>query len=638
MIISLDNISLSYGANLVLQDITARIEDQSRIGLIGTNGAGKSTLLNIIYGILEPDDGELARGSIKNLGFLRQDSGLENSNSIWSEMRSVFAHLREMEHEMHKISEQIATTPPESAEYKALSQQYTRLQESFEAQDGYNTDVKIATVLSGMGFWNVDRETSVDVLSGGERTRLALCKLLLQTPDLLILDEPTNHLDFKTLLWLEDYLADYKGALLIVSHDRYFLDRLCTSVWEVQNHRLSTYNGNYSAYVLQKEEREERQRREYEMQQQEIADMKDFIARNIVRASTSNRAKSRQKALDRMDITERPTPPPKPPSIRFKLSREPVKDVLFIENMALSVGEGEQEKLLFEGLNLAVTRGEKLAMIGANGVGKTSLLRSVLGEIPHNSGIIEWGRNTDVCYFDQGDDGFDSSKTAINALWDLYPREFEHAIRTALGRAGLVGENVFKQVGQLSGGERARLKFAKLMLSHGNVLILDEPTNHLDLATKEVIDKALCEYEGTLLIVSHDRYLLNKFPTKIVEMHPDGAVVFKGRYESYLQQKQLQQNLAAEKAAPKPVTKAENAPKGGYRGKKQRSEEAQRQQRLRELEGKIELLEAEIWQLEDEISQPEIASDYLLVQEKCELLEAKRLELDCTMNEWSELE
>ena len=635
MIISLENISLSYGANLVLKDITARVEDQSRIGLIGTNGAGKSTLLNIIYGLLEPDEGELARGSHKQLGFLRQDSGLANENSVWSEMRSVFEHLRMMELEMQKISEEIAKTIPESAAYKALSQRYTTLQESFEAQDGYNIDVKIATVLSGMGFGNVDRETSVDVLSGGERTRLALCKLLLQTPDLLILDEPTNHLDFKTLLWLEDYLAEYKGALLIVSHDRYFLDRLCTSVWEVQNHRLTAYNGNYSAYVVQKEEREERQRREYDMQQQEIADMKDFIARNIVRASTSNRAKSRQKALDRMDIAERPVPPPKPPHIRFQLSREPVKDVLFIENLSLSVGDNEQQKHLFENLKLNVVRGEKLAMIGANGVGKTSLLRTILGEIPHNSGIIEWGRNTDICYFDQGDDGFDSLKTAINALWDLYPREFEHTIRTALGRVGLIGENVFKQVGQLSGGERARLKFAKLMLSRGNVLILDEPTNHLDLATKEVIDRALCEYEGTLLIVSHDRYLLNKFPTKIVEMHPDGVVVFKGRYDQYVQQKQQNATAAAQQSAPatKPDSKAT-----GYRNKKQRSEEVMQRQLLRELEELIEMLETEIWQLEDEIAQPDVASDYLLVQEKCSLLEGKRLELDCAMNKWSELE
>ena len=635
MIISLENIALSYGANLVLKDITARVEDNSRIGLIGTNGAGKSTLLNIIYGLLEPDDGSLARGSHKQIGMLKQDSGLTNKNTIFSEMRSVFSYLYEMEHEMHKISEKIAKTPPEHTDYKIFSQRYTTLQESFEAQDGYNIDVKIATVLTGMGFGNVDRETSVEVLSGGERTRLALCKLLLQTPDLLILDEPTNHLDFKTLLWLEDYLAEYKGALLIVSHDRYFLDRLCTSIWEVQNHHLTAYNGNYSAYVVQKEEREERQRREYDMQQQEIADMKDFIARNIVRASTSNRAKSRQKALDRMEIAERPVPPPKPPHIRFTLSREPVKDILFIENLALAVGEAEQQKHLFENLSLAVTRGEKLAMIGANGVGKTSLLRAILGEIPHKSGIIEWGRNTDICYFDQGDDAFDSNKTAINALWDLYPREFEHTIRTALGRVGLVGENVFKQVGQLSGGERARLKFAKLMLSRGNVLILDEPTNHLDLATKEVIDRALCEYEGTLLIVSHDRYLLNKFPTKIVEVHQNGVVIFKGKYDHYMQQKQLQQNTISIKPAVKvePTTKA-----SGYRSKKQRGEEVAQRQRMRELETLIEQLETEIWQLEDEISQPEIAADYLLVQEKCELIESKRLELECAMNEWSGLE
>jgi ATP-binding cassette subfamily F protein 3 len=485
-----------------------------------------------------------------------------------------------------------------------------------------------------MGFGDVDGDTPVNILSGGEKTRLALCKLLLETPDLLILDEPTNHLDFKTLLWLEGYLTGYKGALLIVSHDRYFLDRLCTSVWELLHKEISTFPGNYSVYVRLKEERDERYRKEYEAQQQEISELKDFINRNIVRATTSARAKSRRKALERMEVIERPKPPPKPPAIRFEKKRDPVSDILAIEDVSLSVGAAGQEKKLFEHLNLTVKRGEKLAMIGANGVGKTSLLRALLGELPYSGGYIEWGRNVDISYFDQGDDIFDRNKTALDALWDVYPREYEHTVRAALGRVGLTGENVFKPVGLLSGGERARLKFAKLMLSHGNVMILDEPTNHLDLASKEVIDQALTDFDGTLLVVSHDRYLLNKFPDKIIEMHADGAVIYKGRYDQYMEQKQQNQP-----SSPQPAAKQEKAaPNAGYRSKKQRSEETAQKKRMSELESRIETIEVEIWGLEQEIILPEIAADYLLLQEKCDLLEQKKLELECSLSEWSSLE
>jgi len=503
-------------------------------------------------------------------------------------------------------------------------------------REGYHTQVKIATVLNGMGFGGVDPETSIGVLSGGERTRLAICKLLLQTPDLLILDEPTNHLDFKTLLWLEDYLAGYKGALLIVSHDRYFLDRLCSTIWELQNNELTIYSGNYSAYVLQKDEREQLIRREYEAGQREIAEMKDFVARNIVRASTTSRAKSRQKALERLEENlQKPKLPPKPPSIRFKKSRDPVSDVLAVEDLSLSVGEGEQEKQLISGLNLEIKRGEKLALIGDNGIGKTSFFRALIGRLPYG-GTVRWGRGCDICYFNQGEDGFDEYKTALDELWDDYPREYEHTVRTTLARVGLSGEDALKLVCVLSGGERARLKFAKLMLSRGNVLLLDEPTNHLDLGSKEAVDKALTEFDGTLLVVSHDRYLLNKFPDKILEMHPDGLKVYLGRYDQYIAQKQAEPPVGP----PPDKGPEKKAERGGsyHRTKKQRSEEVAHRRRTQELEAKIELLESEISQLEREIGSPELSSNYLLLQEKCEMLEGKRAELDECLEQWSRLE
>ncbi|MCL2578716.1 MAG: ABC-F family ATP-binding cassette domain-containing protein [Oscillospiraceae bacterium] len=637
MIVSLENISLSFdNKTFILSDVSAKIDEGGRVGLIGPNGAGKTTLLGVLCGEIEADSGAVSRANSKSIGILRQDGGLCGDGSIQSEMERVFAHLFETENNMRRMEREIAATPPDDPRYTALEGRYHALQVAFEAGEGYQIGVKIATVLNGMGFGEVDRATPVSVLSGGERTRLAICKLLLERPDLLILDEPTNHLDFKTLLWLEDYLAGYRGALLIVSHDRYFLDRLTAIIWELDQSELTAYTGNYTAYLRQKEEREETQRKIYQADLREIAEMKDFVARNMARASTTARAKSRQKALEKLESTlEKPKPAPKPPIIRFQKSRDPVSDLLLIEDLSLSVGEGESAKQLVTGLNLEVKRGEKLALIGDNGVGKTSLLKALIGKLPHG-GRIEWGRNCDICYFNQGEDGFDERKTALDELWDDYPREYEQTVRAVLGRVGLSRENAFKPICVLSGGERARLKFAKLMLSRGNVLILDEPTNHLDLGSKESIDKALAEYDGSLLVVSHDRYLLNKFPDKILEMYPDGLRIYIGKYDQYLAQKQAE-SLTEPPPEKRPEKKTEPGT-GGYRTKKQRSEEVAHKQKIQALETKITALEAEISALEQELSDPETAADYLLVQEKCETLDIRRQELSACLEEWSGLE
>ncbi|HHY52356.1 MAG TPA: ABC-F family ATP-binding cassette domain-containing protein, partial [Clostridiales bacterium] len=486
MIISLENIEKSFGAAPVLRGVSARIEDADRIGLIGRNGAGKTTLLNILYGSLEPDGGTVARAD-KTIGFLRQNSGLSSGNTIWEEMRSVFAPLLEAEWELRALEQQIAQTPVEDPDYSRLTARYAHLQGLFEQRDGYLIDVKIRTVLSGMGFADTDPQTPVEVLSGGEKTRLAICKLLLEQPELLILDEPTNHLDFRTLNWLEDYLLGYKGALLVVSHDRYFLDKICTSIWELENHELITYPGNYSRYVVLKEERLERQQKEWEIQQRQIAEMEEFIARNIVRASTTARAQSRRKALEKMELVERPRPPARPPKLRFTYRREPVKDVLTVENLTLTVGEGMERRTLCSRLNFHVTRGEKIALVGANGIGKTTFLSALVGLVTPQSGRIEWGVNTEVSYFEQEEFGLHSNKTALDELWDRFPQKTEQELRTVLGNMGLTGDAVYKKVGELSGGERAKLKFAILTLRCGNVLVMDEPTNHLDLASKEAL-------------------------------------------------------------------------------------------------------------------------------------------------------
>jgi len=630
MLLSLENITKSFGANLILSNITARVEDNDKIGLVGPNGAGKSTLLNIICGDLEPDEGTLARAD-KSFGFLRQSSGLDNENTILSEMCGVFSHLYSLQREMRELEAQVAVAADDV--YELLAVRYAALQTQFESRDGYLIDVKINTVLNGMGFLGVDRQTPIQVLSSGEKTRLALCKLLLEAPDLLILDEPTNHLDFKTLFWLEEYLAGCKSALLVVSHDRYFLDRLCGTIWSIDRGRLEVYPGNYTRYVELREAREDRQRKEYDAQQVEIAQMKDFIARNIVRASTTARAQSRQKALDKMELVEKPRPPRRPAKIRFTYKREPVKDVLVVENLGLSVGESEERKQLCERVDFSLTRGEKVALIGLNGVGKSTFLKALQGKAPIDRGDVYWGKNTDVSYFEQEDFAFTAGKSTLDELWDRFPREYEHTIRTVLGNVGLTGENVYKRVGDLSGGERAKLKLALLILSCGNVLLMDEPTNHLDTAAKEALDTALCEYAGTLLVVSHDRYLLNKFPDKIAEMYPDRIAVYKGNYDRYMQQKRGEAD-AGPPAVPNAAPRTEKPP-GQYRTKKQRSADAARKKRIAELEDEIEALEVAVFSLENETADPETAKDYQLLQQKCDALAEARLELSDRLNEWT---
>lgn len=631
MIISFEQISKSYGANLILDEVSAKIEDNDRIGLIGVNGAGKSTLLSILRGELEADSGVISRSSTARTGFLRQNGGLQTGGTIWNEMDGVFLPLHEMEREMRELEKQISELREAHELYSDLAARYSSLQAAFEHAEGYLTGVKINTVLNGMGFAGFDRETPVDVLSGGEKTRLAICKLLLERPELLILDEPTNHLDFKTLGWLEEYLQGYRGALLVVSHDRYFLDKICTSVWDLEFRKLHAYTGNYSSYVMQKTERVERQWKEYNIQQAEIADLKDFVARNLVRASTTARAQSKRRTLEKMQLVERPKPPPQPAKLRFEFKREPVKDVLHVNDLTLHVGEGTERKAILNGVGFDMMRGEKIALIGSNGVGKSTFLKAIQNLAEADAGEIEWGKNTEISYFEQEDFALDSQKTALDELWDRFPREYEHRIRTVLGNVGLTGENVYKKVGELSGGERAKLKFAVLVLSCGNVLIMDEPTNHLDLAAKEVLDEALGSYEGTLLVVSHDRYLLNRFPTKIAEMFGDRIELYDGGYDAYMAKK-------SPANPPPPKEKSAENPGGEYyRSKKQRSDETRQKRRVEALESEIEQLEREIFRLENDVSDPGIAADYVLLQEKCLKLEDCRATLGARISEWAEV-
>ena len=628
MQVSLHDVTKSFGSEVIFSGVTAKIEDHDRIGLVGPNGTGKTTLLRVICGELEPDDGpgEIARGSDLSIGYQKQNCGLTFEGTIWQEMQSVFADVYALERRMKELQGQMV-----AGDSPALAEEYRRTEDAFLARDGYQIEVKIKTVLTGMGFAEHGFDKCVDKLSGGEQTRLAIAKLLLEAPSLLILDEPTNHLDFATLNWLEDYLSGYKGALLVVSHDRYFLDKLCNKIWELEDAVLWEYKGNYTAYTKQREEQDARQKKLYEQQQAERAKLEDYVARNLVRASTTKMAQSRQKMLERLEPVGKPRRRLKPPKIRLEFETEPVKDVLTVENLTIAVGSGEKERVLLSGAEFNIQRGDKVAIIGPNGSGKTTLLRALLSAQPPVTGRISWGRGVKRSYYDQGSDHLDQSLTVMDTMWKAYPRMYETPLRTALGAMGLTGEDAYRLVGQLSGGERARLKLAMICLAGSNVLVLDEPTNHLDLPSKEVLQQALSEYEGTLIIVSHDRYLLDRVPNRIFAIENGKLTQYKGGDGDYLKARAEQ---GSEKAAPA-NTKTDSEQKKQYnRGKEQRREDARRRKEYAEAEALIHTLEEELEAAKAEMSLDSVQNDYQRLQELCTLIEEKQQLLDATLDRW----
>ena len=629
MQVSLHDVTKSFGSEVIFSGVTAKIEDHDRIGLVGPNGTGKTTLLRVICGELEPDDGpgEIARGSDLSIGYQKQNCGLTFEGTIWQEMQSVFADVYALERRMKELQGQMAAGDSRPA----LAEEYRRTEDAFLARDGYQIEVKIKTVLTGMGFAEHGFDKCVDKLSGGEQTRLAIAKLLLEAPSLLILDEPTNHLDFATLNWLEDYLSGYKGALLVVSHDRYFLDKLCNKIWELEDAALWEYKGNYTAYTKQREEQDARQKKLYEQQQAERAKLEDYVARNLVRASTTKMAQSRQKMLERLEPVGKPRRRLKPPKILLEFETEPVKDVLTVENLTIAVGSGEKERVLLSGAEFNIQRGDKVAIIGPNGSGKTTLLRALLSAQPPVTGRISWGRGVKRSYYDQGSDHLDQSLTVMDTMWKAYPRMYETPLRTALGAMGLTGEDAYRLVGQLSGGERARLKLAMICLAGSNVLVLDEPTNHLDLPSKEVLQQALSEYEGTLIIVSHDRYLLDRVPNRIFAIENGKLTQYKGGYGDYLKARAEQ---GSEKAAPA-NTKTDSEQKKQYnRSKEQRREDARRRKEYAEAEALIHTLEEELEAAKAEMSLDSVQNDYQRLQELCTLIEEKQQLLDATLDRW----
>lgn len=642
MLLNVEHLYKYFNGQALLKDINFTVEDREAVGLIGINGCGKSTLLNIITGSEGYDKTPEGLGSVNiagkaSIGFLRQNSGLNSELTIGEEMKNAFAPLLETLDKMKVLEKKMA----DGGDIDSISHEYAELSSYFEARDGYRIDVKIKQVLNGMGFGSTPTDRVISTLSGGEKTRLALAKLLLEEPNLLILDEPTNHLDFETLMWLEDYLKGYKGAIIIVSHDRYFLNKVCTRICEIEQGRLTSYRGDYSSYLVQKKMNSERQLKEYEAQQKEIAKLEDYVAKNLVRASTSKMAKSRQHMLDRIERIDKPLMYSKPPKIKLEYDIEPTKDIVRVVDCPLVVGEGADKKELIKSLTMNVRRGEHVAIIGANGIGKTSILKLIQGIIPHDGGNISWGGNVKISYFEQEHAILDPHKTVLEEIMDRYPRLSEQQARSVLGAVLLTGENVFKPISVLSGGERAKLCFAIMALNRGNVLVLDEPTNHLDLSTKEVLEDALAEFGGTIILVSHDRYLLNKVASRIIEIKHDEVNSYEGNFDAYSEavnaarQLKLQSEAEIKRAEEEKAYKENKARQ--YRSKEQRAADAQKRNRIRELEKEIEDTEVLIFELENAISDPEIASDYSKMSEKCKELEEAKTALDQKMDEWAEL-
>ncbi|AND05908.1 ABC transporter ATP-binding protein [Bacillus thuringiensis serovar palmanyolensis] len=641
ILLQVNGLSKLYGAETILANIKLEVQTKDRIALVGRNGAGKSTLLKIIAGELSHDGGEIIKPKDVSIGYLAQNTGLETSLTIWDEMLTVFTHLQQMETKLRKLEQEMGKEENFSNEaiYERLLADYDQLQLNYKDQGGYQYEADIRSILSGLGFPVETHQTTISTLSGGQKTRLALGKLLLTKPDLLILDEPTNHLDIETLTWLEQYLQGYPGAILIVSHDRYFLDKLVTQVYEISNKESRRFVGNYSKYLDLKSALYDQEMKRYEKQQDEIAKLEDFVQKNIARASTTKRAQSRRKQLDRMELLTRPLGDSKSASFHFDIEKQSGNDVLQVKDATI----GYEEDPIIEHVTMRLTRGDSVALVGPNGIGKSTLLKSIVNKLPLLNGNVSFGSNVSVGYYDQEQANLTSSKRVLNELWDEYPLQPEKEIRTILGNFLFTGDDVLKPVSSLSGGQKARLALAKLMMQKSNLLILDEPTNHLDLNSKEILENALIDYPGTLLFVSHDRYFINRVTTTVVELSTEGAQEYLGDYDYYVEKKNemieraaFEQQEQQENQAPVQKTVAQE--KLNYLEEKERKQlERQRTRKIEELEQNIVNLEEEIATLEDQLCLPEIYADYEKASEITTKKQTLQEQLETCMSEWEEL-
>ncbi|ARI78821.1 ABC-F family ATP-binding cassette domain-containing protein [Halobacillus mangrovi] len=641
ILMQLNQLTKRFGAELILSNIKLEVQMNDRIAIVGRNGAGKSTLLKMMAGEMSYDSGDIFKPKETTVGYLAQNTGLQSEETIWNEMENVFTHLKDLEKELRSMETKMADPDllEDRDKYQQLLTEYDRKQEYFKTAGGYQYETDIKAVLNGLNFKDFDWNTPITSLSGGQKTRLALGKLLLTKPDVLILDEPTNHLDIDTLSWLEGYLQGYAGAVVIVSHDRYFLDKIVNTVYEIAFQSSKKYHGNYSDYLKKKEADFEIEMKRFEKQQEEIKKMEDFIQKNIVRATTSKRAQSRRKQLEKMERIDKPKDDNLSAKFSFQVAKRSGNDVLRLRDYGFRYEP--DSPYLFENLSLEVTRGDSIALVGPNGVGKTTLLKTLIGELEGSKGEKMIGTNVQIGYYDQEQTKLDSKKTVLQELWDDYPMKNEKDIRTILGNFLFSGEDVLKPVSALSGGEKARLSLAKLMMQEANFLILDEPTNHLDLDSKEVLEAALVDYPGTLIFVSHDRYFINKIATQIVEMLPGETKLYLGDYDYYAEKKQeeyeLQQIEEAERLKNEPAKQEVQQKNSFQQDKAAKREERKKNRRIAEIEEEIEQLEAELEKNDELLCDPEIYQDH---EKSLELTEANtqyQERIEALMEEWESL-
>ncbi|MBP3422747.1 MAG: ABC-F family ATP-binding cassette domain-containing protein [Clostridia bacterium] len=627
MLLSADNLQFGFNGGSLLEKVTFSLNEGDRVGLIGGNGEGKTTLIRLILGELEAESGSLFRKNSIRIGYLAQNGGYDSSNTVFEEMREIFtADIRAI-NTLREIENKIAITDEHSNEYKILSAKYESLNKQIAARDSYNFEVRIRTVLNGMGFEEAYNQP-IATMSGGEKTRLKLCRLLLEEPELLILDEPTNHLDMKTLFWLEDYLLSFKGAILTVSHDRYFLDKLVSIIYELENKKLSVFKGNYTKYKVLKAEKTAHLLKEYEKQQEERAHMQEYVDRNLVRASTTKMAQSRRLALEKMELIEKPSLPPTPPRFVFTYADKPYERVLEVNELKLLAGE----KVLLEKASFTLTRGEKCAVIGDNGTGKSTLIKEIVkGKNP----AIRFGRFVKLACYDQENANLNPNDTVLGELWGRHPLWEQTKVRSILAQAGLPAEDMDKKIHMLSGGERAKLALAVFECEKGNFLILDEPTNHLDLPARESLEAALKAFDGTLLFVSHDRYFIRALAGKILELEDGSTAEFTGTYDEYMAYKSATKPTEKKvECVPAPsVSQKDNY----YRSKEERAADAKRRARIKKIEEEIFSLEEENERLNCELSDPAVTANFSLLTEKCNRLEEIKNLLDKLYTEYETL-
>lgn len=630
ILLQANQIARYFGADTLFENIHLEVASKARIGLVGRNGVGKSTLLKIIASIEAPDAGQVIKNKQATLGYLAQDTGLDSTETIWNEMLKAFEKVRQMEARMREVEIAIGDTPETEARYASLLKEYDQLQHDFNEQNGYGYENEIRSVLHGFKFDDSFYDKEISTLSGGQKTRLALARMLLVKPDILILDEPTNHLDIETLAWLEDYLQGYAGALLIVSHDRYFLDRVVNEIYEISRHKIRHYKGNYSRYLDLKAAQLASDWKAYEKQQEEIGKLEDFVARNLVRASTTKRAQSRRKTLEKMDRLDRPDGKEKSARFMFDIDKLSGNVVLQVEEAAIGY-----EDTLSEPVDLDIRREDAIALVGPNGIGKSTLLKSLIGQLPFIKGTPHFGTNVTIGYYDQGQADLHGNKTILAELWDEHPTTPEKEIRSVLGGFLFSGEDVEKTIPLLSGGEKARVALAKLSMNRENFLILDEPTNHLDIDNKEVLENALIDYQGTLLFVSHDRYFINRIANKVIELSPEGSKLYLGDYDYYLEKKREEEEIAELQA--KENDPVEVPKKKFHQDKEQQKLIRSLRRKIESIEESLSSLDEKIDALETQMSHPDILNDHVQLLELTNELETAKAFQEEQLASWEEL-